>query len=97
MKTNVTETLAARVDRYSQALNEIPTLETGERSEEDHQEHEELVARLAEDPEQVVFEEGINLAAVAGVVVAWLKLPEREATRERLLRMVDVALTDDED
>jgi hypothetical protein len=97
METKLIETLASHVDRYTKALDEIPLLEMDGWSEEARQEHEESVARLADDPEIIVFDEGVVLAGVAGAVVEWLKLPEQEATRERLGQMVEEALTEDEE
>jgi hypothetical protein len=97
MTINVTETLVAMVDRHTQALGQIPTVETDNWSDEDKREHEERVIRLSEDPEEVIFYEGFNFVAVAQEVVAWLKLPEYEATRERLVRMIALVLTDDDE
>lgn len=93
MTTNTTETLAARVDRYNEAFAQIPTLETDGWNDEQWQQHEDQVVRLEEDPEQIVFVEGYSLAAVAGALATWLKLPESDATRDRLVQMVDEAIT----
>jgi hypothetical protein len=53
---------------------------------------QEMIARMADHPKQIIFVQSIYLAHVAEALVEWMKLPELEATRERLGEMVDDAL-----
>lgn len=92
MNKSTIENLSARVERYLGALDQIPKVDTASMDWDQFVQHEEMMARLAEDPENIVFEEGLQFVDVSAALVAWLKLPEQEATRERLGQMIDEAL-----
>lgn len=91
MNKSTIENLSARVERYlgaREALDQIPEADPDSMTWEQFVEHEQM----AEGPENIVYGEVLQFVDVSVALVAWLKLPEQEATRERLGQMIDEAL-----